>query len=110
MRHLRILLLLQIGSSVMPAYAVCQEISPAAVVSSPPVATRPSSYILGPDDVIAIKGLDAEEINSPSLRIDHGGSISLPLLGHIAAGGLSVEQLEKDIAARLATYVRNPEE
>src|SRR5436190_10549381 len=108
MRLLGILLLLEISSlGLTPAYAVSQEVIPAAVAPNPP-ATPPSSYVLGPDDVIAIKGLDAEEINSPSLRIDHGGSISLPLLGHIAASGLSVEQLEKDIAARLATYVRNP--
>ena len=33
-----------------------------------------SSYVLGPDDVIAIKAVDADEINSPSLRIDPSGT------------------------------------
>ena len=67
-----------------------------------------SSYVLGPDDVIAIKAVDADEINSASLRIDPSGDISLPMIGRVAAGGLTVERLEKELATRLKTYVRDP--
>ena len=66
------------------------------------------SYVLGPDDLIAIKVLDADEVNGASIRVDPSGNISLPLVGRLKAGGLTVEQLEKDLSSRLKTYVRDP--
>jgi len=73
----------------------------------PPIETA-TSYVLGPDDVIAIKALDADEINSPSVRVDQTGFISLPMLGRVMAGGLTAERLEKELTTRLKTYVRAP--
>jgi polysaccharide export outer membrane protein len=67
-----------------------------------------ADYVLGPDDVITIKALDAEEISSGGIRVDPSGNISLPLLGRIAVGGLTVERLERELASRLKTYVRDP--
>src|SRR5215470_156555 len=55
------------------------------------------SYVLGPDDVISIKAQDADELSSASIRIDPTGRISLPMLGRVTAGGLTVETLEKEI-------------
>jgi len=68
----------------------------------------PTSYVLGPDDVIAIKALDADEITSTSVRIDPTGFISLPMLGRVTAGGFTVERLEKELSARLQKYVKAP--
>lgn len=65
-------------------------------------------YKLGPDDVIAVKILDLEETSSESIRIDPGGQISLPLLGRVQAGGLTVAMLERELASRLKTYIRDP--
>jgi len=67
-----------------------------------------NAYVLGPDDTISIKALDAEEINTQSLRIDPNGAISLPLVGRLTASGLTVERLEQQIAERLQKYVRSP--
>lgn len=90
----------------------------ATIPSSPSTATRPSppeltaadtsGYVLGPDDVIGIKALDAEEITSPSIRIDPGGYISLPMLGRVTAVGLTIEELEEELSTRLKTYVKEP--
>ncbi len=82
--------------------------TPAAPAGPPPAAATSPSYILGPDDVIAIKAMDADEINAAALRVDSNGFISLPLLGRVPAGGSSVERLEKEIATRLQKYVRSP--
>ena len=82
--------------------------TPAALAGPPPAAATSPSYILGPDDVIAIKAMDADEINAAALRVDSNGFISLPLLGRVPAGGSSVERLEKEIATRLQKYVRSP--
>ena len=80
----------------------------AAAASRPPAASPSPSYVLGPDDVIAIKAMDADEINAAALRVDSNGFISLPLLGRVSAGGASVEALEKEIVTRLQKYVRSP--
>jgi len=58
--------------------------------------------------MIAIKVLDSDEVSGASIRVDPSGNISLPLVGRLKAGGLTAEQLEKDLSTRLKTYVRDP--
>lgn len=65
-------------------------------------------YVLGPDDDITIQALDADEITNKPVRIDTSGNINLPLVGRLRAAGLTVEQLEAEIAARLRTYIQQP--
>jgi polysaccharide export outer membrane protein len=67
------------------------------------------SYILGPNDVIQISALDAEELGKNPIRIEPSGHISLPLIGRIHAAGLTVVQLEDELKARLKTYIIEPE-
>jgi polysaccharide biosynthesis/export protein len=84
--------------------------STASTPATPAVTAPPTtpSYVLGPDDVIAIKALDADEISGSSIRIDPTGYISLPLLGRISVGGTTVLQLEQELNVRLRTYVKEP--
>lgn len=81
-----------------------QEATAPLPADSPALAT----YVLGPDDVIAIRGLNADEIRSDSVRIDPSGEISLPLLGRLRAAGLTIEGLEASLSERIGTYVRDP--
>jgi polysaccharide biosynthesis/export protein len=81
--------------------------APTTPAAGPTMAAAPT-YVLGPDDVIAIKALDADEIGSASIRIEPSGYISLPMIGRLMAGGLTVEALEKELSTRLKTYVREP--
>ena len=69
----------------------------------------PRTYLLGPDDVITVHVVDAEEIPDKPIRIGSTGYISLPMVGRIEAGGRTVDDLEKEITERLKTYIRNPE-
>jgi polysaccharide export outer membrane protein len=94
------------ATSAAPQQSVNATITPVPI-STATVGTVPS-YQLGPDDVIAIKALNADEISSASMRIDPSGYISLPMLGRLTAGGLTVEGLEKELNARLRTYVKEP--
>jgi polysaccharide export outer membrane protein len=112
MSRLRVLLVVQISLSFATlGYAASQDAAISAVIQKsavePPTETA-TTYVLGPDDVIALKALDADEISNPSIRIDPSGYISLPMLGRVAAGGLTVQALEKDLSTRLRTYVREP--
>ncbi|PYS48323.1 MAG: hypothetical protein DMG13_25790 [Acidobacteria bacterium] len=68
-----------------------------------------STYLLGPDDQITIRVVDAEEISDKPVRIGRTGDITLPMIGSIHAAGLTVEQLEKEIGDRLRKYFKAPE-
>jgi polysaccharide export outer membrane protein len=69
---------------------------------------RPT-YVLGAGDQIVIRATDVEEISDKPFRVDGDGFITLPLLGRIRAGGLSVQALEADLIERLKAYVRMPQ-
>jgi polysaccharide export outer membrane protein len=74
------------------------------------VTLQPDSpYILGPRDQISIQALEADEINSKSVRIDGDGNVDLPLVGRIRAAGLTVQQFEVELSTRLKTYVYRPD-
>jgi polysaccharide biosynthesis/export protein len=73
-----------------------------------PAGPLRGAYVLGPDDVIGIRVADAEEMTDKSIRIGPNGSINLPMVGRLQAGGLTAEELEKDLATRLKPFIRNP--
>src|ERR1044071_8595461 len=67
-----------------------------------------SASLLGPDDQITIRVTDVDEISDKPVRISTTGYITLPLAGRIPAAGMTVEQLEAEIAERLDAYVNGP--
>jgi polysaccharide export outer membrane protein len=83
-------------------------VSPAQADSAETDVFR-SSYVLGPDDEIAIWALGAEEISQKPVRIDPGGYIDLPLLGRMRASGFTTEQLKSELVARLRSYINEPQ-
>jgi polysaccharide export outer membrane protein len=74
----------------------------------PPDAIRPN-YVLAPNDQITIRAPEAEEIDNRTFRIDGDGNINLPLVGHVHAAGMSVQELEADLIKRLREYIREPQ-
>lgn len=68
-----------------------------------------TAYVLGAEDQIVVRALEADEIGDKPLRIDTSGYIKLPLAGRIQAAGLTIEQLESEIATRLKVYMKQPE-
>lgn len=76
-------------------------------------ATAPTEhtaeYVLGPDDQIVVRALDVEEIDGKVARVDLHGYVDVPLLGKFKAAGLSVEQLESELAKQLRKYVQEPQ-
>src|SRR5260370_17380455 len=61
----------------------------------------PSDYILGSGDQIIVRAVNVEEINDKLILIDMGGFVRLPVVGRIRAGGLTIAQLETELAPRL---------
>ncbi|MGC2323629.1 MAG: polysaccharide biosynthesis/export family protein [Terriglobales bacterium] len=73
-------------------------------------AAQPDSgYVLGPDDQIVIRAIDAPEISDKPMLIGTNGNLTLPLIGRVKAGGLTVEQFETELNTRLREYLREPQ-
>jgi polysaccharide biosynthesis/export protein len=88
-------------------------ISCATLFGGQPVAAENGAgYVLGPEDGISVRVADLDEFDPKSLgvvHIDRQGNVHLPLVGRIQASGLTSEQLEKEVARRLAGVMKDPE-
>src|ERR1035437_4128158 len=81
----------------------------AAMAFAQTPAPPPSGYILGPDDQILIRALEGLDLADKPILIGINGDITLPLIGRVKAAGLTVEQLETELASRLNVYVQEPQ-
>jgi polysaccharide biosynthesis/export protein len=76
---------------------------------SPLGAAPQGDYRIGSHDVLAVAVLQAPELNT-SVRVSDAGEVSLPLIGSVQASGLTTQQLELAIEAKLREkYIREPE-
>ena len=76
---------------------------------SPPARAEDTQYLMGPEDQVKIWALGVEEISDKPVRIDPSGDIDLPLIGHVHAAGLTVEQLKNALEQRLSKEVKRPQ-
>jgi len=91
--------------SIVVLFALC-----AAAEQSAQTANKlDSGYVLGPDDQIVIHAIDAPEISDKPFLIGMNGKITLPLIGRVQAGGLTVEQLEAELNTGLKKYMHDPQ-
>lgn len=80
----------------------------AATAAVPPAAAEVSPrYIIGADDSINVL-VWKEPGFSGSFPVRPDGMISIPLVGDLAAAGLTPMQLGTDITARLGKYITDP--
>jgi polysaccharide export outer membrane protein len=82
------------------------------VSAQQPTATRAetgSGYVLGPDDQLVVRAVDAPEISDKPVLIGTNGNITLPMIGRVKAGGLTVEQLEAELDKRLKVFLQEPQ-
>jgi polysaccharide export outer membrane protein len=66
------------------------------------------SYVIGVDDVLAINVWKEPDV-SRTVPVRSDGKISLPLAGEIQASGETPRQLEKELAAKLQSFISEPE-
>jgi polysaccharide export outer membrane protein len=75
--------------------------------------TSPASgYVLGSDDEIMIRGIEDPSVSDrpdKPVLIGTNGNITLPLIGRVKAGGLSVEQLEAELNSRYKEFIHEPQ-
>lgn len=79
-------------------------------VLTAPAATEPAGpYSLGAGDTIAVRVYEEPELTVEEIALDHGGVVSLPLIGDVPAAGLTASELAQTIeAAYRADYLRDP--
>src|SRR5687768_10346707 len=86
--------------------------SPPATASPSATATQPrdtASYVIGPQDQLAITVYDEPDLTN-RYRVDDAGFISFPLIARISAAGLTVGEFEDRLRSTLANgYIRNPQ-
>lgn len=69
---------------------------------------RPN-YVLGPGDVIQIRGLGEQDFGERTFRIETNGEIVLPIVESIRVAGLTVDQFQTELNNKLRAYYRNPQ-
>ena len=71
-------------------------------------ASYEQPYTLGPGDKLRVVVFGQDGISNTYI-VDAGGNVSLPLIGSVAARGITTQQLSQRIAERLKQgYVREP--
>ena len=86
-----------------------QKLPPPDVVSAAGEFEGVSEYRIGAQDLLDISVFQVEDLNR-SVRVNSGGQISLPLVGSFRAGGMTVQQLEAEIARKLDEgFLQNPQ-
>jgi len=82
---------------------------PVAVEGPQAVADSDGPYLLDTGDRLRIFVYGQPNL-SRVYTVDHGGAVSMPLIGRVAARGLSTYSLESRIKARLGSkFVKDPE-
>ena len=100
-------------SSSMAAKSSSTELASAAPSSPSPTTTtagkpHDDGFIIGNDDVLAINVWKEPDI-SRAVPVRSDGKISLPLVGEVQASGQTPKQLETEIAAKLQSYISEPD-
>lgn len=97
-----------------PSSEAAQELPPEAkalveqIQTGRRVDSDPNDYRVGALDLLTVEVFQVPEL-SRKVRVNTSGRIGLPLVGTIAAEGMTVEELEAEIAKRLAAeYMQDP--
>jgi len=109
----------------LAAAAAPQTPTPPAPAGAPPAVQAPAlpitvvqpampppaapDYQIGPQDALKITVYDADALNG-DYRVDNDGFISFALLGRVAVGGLTLQEVQERLRAQLANgYIRDPQ-
>jgi polysaccharide biosynthesis/export protein len=76
--------------------------------SGSPVRAHDDTYVIGVDDVLSINVWKEPEV-SRTIPVRSDGKISVPLAGEVQASGETPVQLEKVLAAKLQSFISEPE-
>lgn len=67
------------------------------------------SYVLGSNDRIVVRCVNADEFSATPVRIDNDGQVTLPFVGRIELAGLTVTDAEKQLTDQLSKFIQHPQ-
>jgi len=102
------LLILAMGLSAGLAMAQSAMPDKAAPATAAAGKAHDDSYVIGADDMLAVNVWKEPDV-SRTVPVRSDGKISLPLAGELVAAGSTPLQLEKAIAAKLQSFISDPE-
>src|SRR5205809_2377592 len=81
-----------------------------ALSATPAFSQAPSSYVVGPQDVLTITSYDQADL-SGKFTIEADGTFTYPLIGRFRAGALTLREVENGLKKRLKDegYFKNPQ-
>lgn len=66
-------------------------------------------YRIGPDDLLEVQVFGVDQL-SRTVRVNSRGQVSLPLIGMLEVAGMTAQEAERTITARLSeSYLQNPQ-
>jgi len=75
------------------------------VVSAIP---KVASNVISTNDTLDVNVFKVADLSAKALIVESSGSISLPLVGSVKVGGLTISQAENRISQRLKKYMQDP--
>lgn len=85
--------------------------APTVLPAADPVAStvgRPE-YRIGPSDLLAVTIFQVKDLDR-EVRVNNAGQVTLPLIGNVDAVGRTVDQFEREVAARYSErYLQDPQ-
>jgi len=66
------------------------------------------NYLINTGDVLDISVWQVEELEKTAV-VRPDGKISFPLIGDLPVAGFTINEISKDITAKLKTYIKNPQ-
>jgi polysaccharide export outer membrane protein len=93
-----------------PAEEPKGEVKPPVTQVDPslPAAVDPKTYVIGAEDVVAIRVWREPDLTS-NYVVRPDGKISMPLAGEIEAGGATPDQLKERVTQALGVYMVKPD-
>ena len=82
---------------------------PLTATADPMSAVSQDSYVIGPGDQLQMNVWNEPKLSSSGIPVRPDGRISLPLLGDVAAAGMTPMLLSRDVANRLQKFVADPQ-
>jgi len=80
-----------------------------AIVGGPPDPGPERTFRIGPYDLLKIEVFQVPELSS-QLRVNEDGFVAMPLIGNVKVGGLTPQQAEQAISAKLGEdYLQHPQ-
>ena len=100
---------LVLTAAALPGFAAPRLQSGPAQDGSGAAGEDDSGYVLGPDDQLKVWALGLDEIPDRPLRVDARGTVDIPLIGRVQAGGQTLGAFRQELLKRLESQVWNPQ-